>query len=135
MNFTLRGSPFRGRRGFLLLCCFTVLATTAQTKAHINRKTKDFDLIASMRLDHKIFGYELPSVNSKKMILFSVFTKDVKGNPNKCPLGSYYQTLDLNEGDKIMYVSATADFVKLNYIDSVNKTTIFYIRCKFVVFD
>jgi hypothetical protein len=31
-------------------------------------------LIANMRLDHRIFGYDKPDTKSKKMILLSIFT-------------------------------------------------------------
>ena len=117
------------------LFCISVITATAQTKAYINRTTKEFNLTADIKKDHKIFGYELPSANSKKLILFSVFTKDVDGNPNKCQLGSYYQTNGLKQGDKIMYISTKGVFVKLNYIAADNKVTTFYVMRKFVVFE
>jgi hypothetical protein len=91
-------------------------------------------LTANIRQDHKFFGYDSVSAKAKKLILFSVFTSDVKDNPNHCPLGAYYQTSDLKEGDKIVFVSLQSSFVKLNYIAADKKITTFYVLKKFVVF-
>lgn len=64
-----------------------------------------------MKLDHRIFGYEKPDINSRKMILISIFTNDVEGNPYKCPWGSYYQTGEM-ENMELKYAKETGSFVE-----------------------
>jgi hypothetical protein len=49
-------------------------------------------LTANIQYPHRIYGYEKPDTNSMIIILFSLYTKDVDGNPYGCRLGSYYQT-------------------------------------------
>ncbi|MES2516928.1 MAG: hypothetical protein V4585_02400 [Bacteroidota bacterium] len=122
----------------LLISVFTFLlsffSSTAQTKAFIDKQTKQFSLTANIRQDHKFFGYAEANINAKKMIVFSVFTTDVEGNPYKCPLGAYYDTSGLPEGDQIMFVSTVGNFTKLNYINAKKEVTSIYIRRKYVDF-
>lgn len=99
-----------------------------QTKGWVDRQTKEFHLVANMKKDHRIFGYRDPNTHSPKMIFFSIFTADVDGNPNNCPLGSYYDTSGLKEGDSIVFVNFTGDFAKMNYITAKGKKTIFYFQ-------
>ena len=119
----------------LFILFFSGIAGHAQVKAFVERKTKNFFLVGNIKSDYRIFGYSSANVTSKKLILFSVFTKDVEGNPNKCPLGSYYETSGLKERDKIMFVAIIGGFVKLKYITSSNKITHFYIKRKFIEFE
>ncbi|MGI4741192.1 MAG: hypothetical protein ACRYG7_38990 [Janthinobacterium lividum] len=120
-----------------ILCFFLVATVTAhaQTKAFINRKTKSFSLVANIREDHQIFGYATPNVHSEKLILFSVFTNDVKNNPYHCPLGAYYETSDLKSGDDIRFVSESPTFIKLTYLNAAHQPTPFYVKREFVRFD
>jgi len=78
----------------------------------------------------RIFGYELPDVKSRKMICFSSYTQDVEGNPNKCPLGSHYDTSVLN----LKYIHSQGDFVKLKLLDGQEHTTLF-IEIKYLKFE
>ncbi len=122
----------------LVLVTILTLSITighTQTKAYVDKKTKEFYLTANIKQDHKIFGYALPDVKSKKLILFSVFTNDVKDNPYKLPLGAYYETSNLQEGDKIRFVSVAGEFVKLHFITKDKKITPFYIGRKYIVFE
>ena len=118
--------------GFLLAIA---TAAHAQTKAFIDRKTKSFTLVADIRKDHQIFGYSAPDSHAKKLIIFSVFTTDVKNNPYHCPLGAYYQTSDLRPGESIRFISETPTFVKLTFLDASHQLTPFYIKRAFVRFD
>ncbi|TFZ63115.1 hypothetical protein E4631_23505 [Hymenobacter sp. UV11] len=119
----------------ILLFLLAAGSAQAQTKAVINRKTKSFTLVANIREDHQIFGYAAPDVHAKKLILFSVFTNDVKDNPYHCPLGAYYQTSDLPAGDDIRFVAASGGFVKLSYAAPSQHATPFYIKQAFVSFE
>ncbi|MGI4875082.1 MAG: hypothetical protein ACRYFX_28340 [Janthinobacterium lividum] len=115
-----------------LLCLLTFTKNQAQTKAYVDQKTKAFSLTANIRQDHQFFGYAAPSVKAKRLILFSIFTNAIKGNPYKCPLGAYYDTSGLKTEDTIRYVSATRNFVKLQYMSATKGTTPFYVQRRFV---
>ena len=125
------------RKNCVILGLLLAVATTAhaQTTAFIDRKTKSFTLVADIRKDHQIFGYAAPDSHAKKLILFSVFTTDVKNNPYHCPLGAYYQTSDLRPGENIRYISETPTFVKLTFLDASHQLTPFYIKRAFIRFD
>lgn len=79
-------------------------------KAEVSKKDSLIRLSSNMRLDHRIFGYEKPDTNSKKMILLSIFTSDVKGNPYKCPYGSFYETNEM-AALKLKFVLDAGDFI------------------------
>ena len=124
----------------LVLALFLLLAARgaaqAQTKAYINRETKAFTLVANMREDHRIYGYSAASLRAKKLLLFSIFTSDVKGNPHHLPLGAYYDTHGLKEGDQIKFVSdGPVGFVKLSFVSAGRGATPFYVQRRFVGFD
>jgi hypothetical protein len=118
-----------------LVLLLTATAGRAQTKATVSKASKSFDLTADIKNDYRIFGYSLPDVKSKKLILFSIFTNEVEANPYKCPLGAYYQTSDLARGSSVTFVAETAGFVKLNYTSATGATTPFYIQRKFIAFE
>jgi len=68
-------------------------------------------VVSDIKLDYRIFGFEKPDTNSRKMVLFSVFTPDVENNPYKCPYGSYYGTPP-EDDMKIKFVAKTDDYIK-----------------------
>jgi len=82
-------------------------------KAEVSIEDSLIRLAANIRLDHRIFGYEKPDTNSKKMILLSIFTNDVKGNPYQCPYGSFYETNEM-DGLKLKFVSDGDKFIEVN---------------------
>lgn len=95
------------------------------TRAYVDLNSSDslISLHANMRLDHRIFGYEKPDNRSKKLLLLSIFTNDVKNNPFKLPLGAYYETSGLDEhGLQLKYSSSETDFVQAKLIDATNIT-------------
>lgn len=90
-----------------------LIAEDQLNKAEVAMKDSLIWLSANMKLDHRIFGYEKPDTNSKKMILLSIFTSDVSGNPYRCPYGSFYETNEMN-GLKLKFVSDGDKFVEVN---------------------
>lgn len=82
--------------------------------------------------DYAIFGYEQPNKESKKMICFSNLTDQVENNPNKCELGSYYDTSML-EFLEIYFISSTDDFAKLKLVKNGNEY-VFYMQMKEITF-
>ena len=72
---------------------------------------------ANIKKEHIIFGYQMPSIKSNKLFLFSVFTKEVEENPSNCKYGSYYETTDMdNKGISLKYIADTINFRKLEII-------------------
>lgn len=110
----------------LLSLLLFYFSPNAQTKGHINKETREFYLQANIKKDHQLIGYAGPSITTQKLIIFSVFTTDVKDNPNKCPLGAYYQTSELKEGTKIEYVGNFGKFVKMKFTPVEGSDTYFY---------
>jgi len=103
-------------------------------KALVSKSDSSIGLTANMKLDYRIFGYEKPDTTSRKMILISIFTSDVEGNPFKCPFGSYYQTSDMTDME-IKYVSIEDKFIKANVLkNSVLQETV-YIDKKWIEFE
>lgn len=90
-------------------------------KAVINLSDSSFTVYQNIRADYRIFGYEEPDTNSRKILFFSVFTPDVEGNPYKCPFGSYYYSGAM-ENTQIKYTKTVGSFIKANLIK--DKTTI-----------
>lgn len=82
--------------------------------------------------DYIIFGYDQPNKESKKLICFSNLTDQVENNPNKCDLGSYYDTSML-EFLEIYLISNTEDFTKLKLVKNGGEY-IFYIQTKEIAF-
>lgn len=105
----------------------SALVGDAQTAGHIDKKTKEFYITAKPNTDYKIIGYQFASTATQKMICFSSYTYDVRDNPLKCPLGAYFGTGNMNEGDKIIFLGMVGTFGKMNFITGAGKKTIFYI--------
>jgi hypothetical protein len=112
---------------FLVISLLTVFVTVnGQTIAKVDKKTKEFYIPANSKVQFRIFGYEFPNVSTRKMICFSSYTGDVGANMYNCPLGSYFDTGIMREGDKIIYLGPAGSFSKMNYITGAGKKTIFY---------
>lgn len=88
-------------------------------------------MMSNIRKDHLFFGYERPDTSSKKMLVFSVFTYNVQGNPFHCPLGAYYQTSDM--GDMVLkYVSDEKSFIKVEALEDDSVKGVIYIEKKWI---
>ncbi|WP_299682627.1 hypothetical protein [uncultured Dokdonia sp.] len=88
-------------------------------------------LNATIKKDHRIFGYAQPDTISKRLFLLSVFTNDVKNNPFNLDLGAYYE---LNEYTqlRIKYQSHNDHFVETIATDSLGRTMALYFEKKWV---
>ncbi len=107
---------------FLLISFFAA----GQTPGRVDKKTKEFTIASNQKIEYQIFGYEYPNVSTRKMICFSTHTGDVRDNYNKCPLGSYFDTNLVKEGDRIIYLGVAGSFAKMNYVTAAGKKTLFY---------
>jgi len=65
-------------------------------KAEINGSISLMHVRSDIKKDYRIIGYEQPSLKSNRLLLFSVFTRDVENNPYKCFYGSFYSTNDFS---------------------------------------
>jgi hypothetical protein len=110
-----------------LAILLSALICGAQTVGHVDKKTKEFYITAKPNTEYKIIGYQFANIETEKMICFSSYTYDVRGNPMKCPLGAYFGTGNMNEGDKIIFLGMVGNFGKMNFITGAGKKTIFYI--------
>ncbi|MEZ4803495.1 MAG: hypothetical protein R2797_12045 [Gelidibacter sp.] len=100
----------------LILFLLFNLHSIAQSNSEINDKAYiESDSIIwvpqNINSDYKIFGYKNKDSLSEKLILISVFTKDVENNPYDCKYGAYYHTQGM-DGLKLKYISTEGDFVK-----------------------
>ncbi|MBL7854465.1 MAG: hypothetical protein JNL17_08695 [Cyclobacteriaceae bacterium] len=83
-------------------------------------------LVANMQKDHRFFGYDRPSLQAERLLLFSIFTNDVENNPFECRLGSYYQTGDM-QGQTLKYIGVEGDFIKaVALAQDGTKTTLYF---------
>lgn len=115
---------------FLLSSSFAI----GQNTGHVDKKTKEFFITSTPKAEYKIFGYQFPNITTKKMICFSTFSYDVRDNLNKCPLGSYFDTSFMKEGDRIIYLGMVGSFGKMNFITGSGKKTLVYIpKANFII--
>lgn len=110
------------------------ISTEAMQKAVIYKRDSSFHVYNNIRADYRIIGYELPDTNAVKMILFSVFTSDVKDNPFQCPYGSYY---DSAQGDELVikYTGMQGSFIKAKIVGGSKKPVTVYFEKTWVEFD
>lgn len=98
---------------------------------YVLAEDSSMDLMADMELDHRIKGYAAADTSSEVLILFSIFTDDVEGNPFNYPLGAYY---DLMEEDiTLRYVGEENGFVKTECSLDQAKIHTVYFEKKWVV--
>jgi hypothetical protein len=106
------------------------MQATGQTPARVDKKSKEFIILSGSKGDYRMFGYQYPNVTTKAMICFSSNANDVRDNFSKCPLGSYFSTGEMKEGDRIVYMSPVGSFGKFNFIAGNGKKTLFYLSKK-----
>ena len=108
----------------------------SQMKAQIDKKSKEFTINSSSdpKAEYKIFGYQYHNPSTKLMICFSSYTNDVTENVNKCPLGAYFDSGRMKEGDRIIYLGNVGSFGKMNFISAAGVKTLFYVpKTSFVI--
>ena len=107
------------------------IANCDVTKAEISKSDSSIEFYLNKYRDHRIFGYERPDINSKRLICVSIFTSDVKENPFKCPLGAYYDNPDSLE---IKFISREKNFIKAKAIKKGEPEIILYFEKKWIKF-
>jgi hypothetical protein len=121
----------------LLLFALTIsIHGNSQLKAQIDKKSKEFTINSNSdpKAEYKIFGYQFANSTTKLMICFSSYRYDVTENVNKCPLGAYFDSGRMKEGDRIVYLGNVGAFGKMNFISATGQKTIFYVsKTSFVI--
>ena len=110
------------------------ISEEAMQRAVISKRDSIFHVQSNIRADYRIIGYASPDTNAKKMVLFSVFTSDVKDNPFNCPYGSYYDSAQRDELI-IKYVGEQESFIEANISGNGKKPATVYFEKKWVEFD
>lgn len=104
------------------------------TLAYVYYNDSSITLVGNMRADYRIFGYAKPDTKSEKILLLSIYTSDVEGNPFRCKLGAYYDTSGMKNID-LKYLETTGNFIKAVAIDKKKKQTVVYFEKKWIEFD
>src|ERR1700709_2548653 len=101
----------------------------AQMKGQVDKKSKEFTINSNSdpKAEYKIFGYQFANTSTQLMICFSSYTYDVTENVNKCPLGAYFDSGRMKEGDHIFFLGFVGSFGKMNFISASGKKTLFYV--------
>jgi len=110
------------------------ISEEAMQRAVISKRDSILHVYSNIRADYRIIGYELPDTSTRKMVLFSVFTSDVKDNPFNCIYGSYYDTA---QGDELVikYTGEWGSFIKATISGSSKKPATVYFQKEWVEFD
>lgn len=111
-----------------------VINEEAMQRAVVSKADSVFHVYNNIRADYRIIGYESPDTNSKKMVLFSVFTSDVEGNPFHCPYGSYYDSGSPIEL-VIKYTGEQGSFIVASISGGSKKPATIYFEKKWVEFE
>jgi hypothetical protein len=99
----------------------------------VNRNDSSVFITANMSLDHRIFGFAKPDINSRRLILYSVFTCDIENNPFHCILGSFYDTGD-SASPVLKFKGMQGVFAEMTATQKEGNTTIIYVKKKWISF-
>ncbi|MGB8191513.1 MAG: serine hydrolase [Chitinophagaceae bacterium] len=88
-----------------------IISEESMQRAQISKRDSILLVNQNIRKDYRIFGYERPDTSSSRLILFSVFTRDVQNNPYRCTYGAYYSSPAIKEKE-IKFIGHAGAFVK-----------------------
>ena len=111
-----------------------VINEKAMQRAVVSKAESIFHVYNNIRADHRLIGYESPDTNSKKMVLFSVFTSDVEDNPFHGPYGSYYDSAHPIEL-VIKHTGEQGSFIVASISGGSKKPATIYFEKKWVEFE
>lgn len=102
-------------------------------KLEISKKENSINLYQSKNKEFRIFGFEKASKNSKKLILFSIWTFDVENNACNCKFGSYYYIGNEN-GVDLNFIREYGSFIEAAVIKNKKQLGLVYFEKKWVKF-
>lgn len=95
-------------------------------KLEVSKTTNKMNLYSSMQKECRIIGYEKANKKSKKLIVLSIWTFDVKDNPSKCRFGSYYETSSMDTMN-LIYLGKKDDFIKAGiFKNNIQIATVYF---------
>jgi hypothetical protein len=98
----------------------------AQTVGRVDRRSKGFFIPPDQQTNYLVFGYQFPNTTTRKMICFSSKADNLRAN-YQCPLGAYFDTGQMNPGDKILFLGIAGPYGKMAFVAGSGKTTVFYL--------
>jgi hypothetical protein len=110
---------------FIALLLVTV-GVPAQIVGRVDKRTKGFFIIPDQQTSYMIIGYQFPNATTQKMICFSSKADNLRAN-YQCPLGAYFDTGNMNPGDKILFLGIAGTYGKMAFVSGSGKTTVFYL--------
>ena len=103
-------------------------------KARVSLKDSILSITYNKFSDHRIFGYAKPTIHSKRMLLLSIFTNDVEGNPYKLPYGAYYQSNDM-DSLQLKYIADEGLFSKFILLKHNTTKDTLYLEKRWIDFE
>lgn len=104
-----------------------------QEVGRVDKRTKAFTIAEDQKAYYLVFGYQFPNETTRKMICFSSKADNLRAN-YECPLGAFFDTGQMNPGDRIVYLGMAGKFGKMNFIAGSGKSTVFYLpRSSYVI--
>lgn len=100
---------------------------TTSTKLNIDNSDSLVSLFANMQSDHDFFGYAKPDTNSAKLIIFSIFTNQVKDNPHQCKYGAHYSDTSL-DSLSIKFIGNTNQFGEFQVLKNNKVIDLLYFK-------
>ena len=109
------------------------LDSISNSKAYIEKDSIIW-IPQGINREYKIFGYKEQNILSQKLILISVFTKDVENNPCDCKYGSYYHTQSMDDL-RLKYLATENEFMGIAILKKGKILDTVYMEKKWFEFD
>ncbi len=97
----------------------------AQVVGRVDKKTKEFSVVAGQKVNYIVLGYQFANAATPKLICFASDENVARAN-STLRLGSYFDSNGLPPGASIMYLGMAGTFGKMNFI-AAGKATVFYV--------
>ena len=107
---------------------------TNSTKLLIDKTDSIASLFANMQSDHNFFGYSQPDSNSTKLILFSIYTNQVKDNPHHCKYGAHYSDTSL-EKKHLKFICYSKNYGQFKLMENKKEIAVIYFKNQNFKFD
>ena len=132
----LRDWLIGGEEGFVCLGSIGVRQKINYTEISKAMVQSDSTILlhANMKKDHRIFGYQRPNLESKKVLLLSVFTDEVDGNPFALKHGAYYDSNGMMD-KTLKFSSEKSGFIEVTILQNAKILDTIYFEEEWVEFE
>ena len=107
---------------------------TTQTQLTVDKSDSSTSLFANMQSNHTFYGYAKPDTNSKRLILFSIFTSEVENDKDSCLYGAHYSDTSLGK-KHLKYIKNFKDFGEFQFLDNTTIIDTIFFRKENFKFD